>query len=294
MNMNKATSYYDAVRYSQPGGFFRPFWHEAAKHLYRLLFDTKYRRYFWLVAKYGATPRYHQREISVHGWKLLIPDIASFFTAYREIFVEEIYAFPSQRPDPHILDCGANIGISVLYFKQKYPQARIIAYEADPGIFAVLQQNIKGNGITDVELHNKAVWSSETNVQFNVEGADGGRIGRESGGNSVFVPTVGLASLVRDRSFDFVKIDIEGAEVEVLRDGDAYLDRLQYVFVEFHSFIDRQQELGSLINGFERHGFRVHVHPPFIAKSPFLGIAGHDGMDMQLNLFFWKDEHGAS
>ena len=277
-----------------PSGFAGPFWSGAAKHLYRLLFEPEYRRYYLLFLQYGGTPRYHKRVICVHGWKLIVPDVASFFSAYREIFLEEIYAFPAERINPVILDCGANIGLSVLYFKNKYPQAKIIAYEADPEIFAVLQENLLTNGITDVELHNKAVWSTETTVDFTREGADGGRIDSGLGKNIVPVPAVGLASIFQNRTFDFVKIDIEGAEVEALRDGDAYLDRLHYVFVEFHSFVDRQQELGNLISKFERHGFRVHIHPPFISKKPFLGTQEQGGMDMQLNLFFWKRIHEAS
>lgn len=271
-----------------PGGFVKPFWHEAAKHLYKFLFDVEYRRFFWLVAKYGRTPRYRQRVIRVQGWKLIVPDVASFFSAYREIFVEQIYAFPSADKAPAILDCGANIGVSILYFKKIYPGAKVIAYEADPTVFAFLQANMQNNGITGVELHNLAIWSKETTVEFNVEGADGGRIRISSDKNTVAVPTTSLTSIIQNRHFDFIKIDIEGAETEALKSCEQHISSTPYIFIEFHSFTNKKQELGRLIDDFERQGFRVHIHPQFMQKKPFLGIQSNYGMDMQLNLFFWK------
>lgn len=275
-------------------GLLKPLFYEPLKHIYRLIFDPEYRRYSWLATRYGGTHRYVQRIIRVHGWKLIVPDVASFLSAYKEIFVEEIYAFPSNNGLPVILDCGANIGLSVLYFKKKYPHAKVFAYEADPEIFEMLKHNIYNNGITDVEIVNKAVWSSETVVEFSIEGADGGRINMGSDKRLVKVPAVALFSILKNKHFDFVKVDIEGAEFEALKGCDDLLSNLKYAFVEFHSFMNKKQELGSLIFLFESKGFRVHVHPPFIAKKPFLGIQGVNGMDMQLNLFFWKRENEVS
>lgn len=272
-------------------GIFSGFLIGAARHLYRLFREPEYRRYCWLVTRYGMISRYRQRTVYVHGWKLIVPDVASFLSAYKEIFVEEIYAFRADSEYPIILDCGANIGLSVLYFKKKYPTSKVIAYEADPKIFNILKNNIYNNGITGVEIINMAIWSSGTIVDFSVEGADGGRINTESDKNIIKVPAVSLFSILKETQFDFVKVDIEGAEFEALKGCDELLNNLKYVFIEFHSFVNKKQELGSLIFLFERKGFRVHVHPPFTAKKPFLGIQGVNGMDMQLNLFFWKHDN---
>lgn len=272
-------------------GIIKPFLCAALIHLYRLVFEPKYRSYCWLVTRYGRTPRFQQRIIKLHDLNLTVPDVASFLSAYREIFVEEIYAFNADSSAPFILDCGANIGLSILYYKQKFPRAQVVAYEADPQIFSILEHNVRSNGIDGVELHNLAVWSSETFVEFSVEGADAGRINTGDDANIIRVPTVSLSSLIRERSYEFVKIDIEGAELEALKDCDDYLANHKYFFVEFHSFKDKKQGLGELILPFERSGFRVHVHPPLTAKQPFLGIKGYLGMDMQLNLFFWRDKN---
>jgi len=286
--------WYSAITSLDPVGFIRPFWRDAAKNLYRVLTEKEYRRYLWLVLRYGRTPRYIQRTVSVGVWKLTVPDMASFFSAYREIFVEEIYAFPSTNGEPVVLDCGANIGLSVLYVKKTYPRATVVAYEADPAIFRVLKQNMESNGIAGVELHNKAVWSDAGTIDFSVEGADGGRINVGQDKNIVSVPAVRLASILENRRFEFIKLDIEGAEVNALRGCEPHLNRADYYFIEFHSFSHRKQELGWMIDIFERSGYRVHIHPPFIAKRPFYGIQAVYGMDMQLNLFFWKDGNETS
>jgi FkbM family methyltransferase len=275
----------------KPYGFMKPFWFEPAKHIYRLLFDDEYRRYSWLLIKYGRTPRYRQRIVRLGDLRLTVPDMASFFSAYKEIFVENIYEFPSTTEAPVILDCGANIGLSILYFKKRYPKSKVVAYEADPNIFKILQMNLQINNITNIELHNEAVWSSQSTIEFSREGADGGRIKIGLDRNITKVPAVSLISILQSRRFEFIKIDIEGAETDSLRGCEKYLKDVDYVFVEFHSFMNKKQGLGELISAFELLGFRVYVHLQFSQKRPFCEIRNNLGMDMQLNLFFIKDHH---
>lgn len=215
--------------------------------------------------------------------------MASFLSAFREIFVEEIYSFASTNKDPKILDCGANIGLSVLYFKERFPDSKLTVFEADPSIFETLKENITTNGLKDVELINKAVWSENTVLEFSIEGADGGRVNVANDGNLIRVPAISLSSILKNDVYDFIKIDIEGAELEALRGCRAELARQNLVFVEFHSFKSRQQGLSVILSEFECAGYRLHVHPPYTCARPFLGIEDRNGMDMQLNLFFWKD-----
>ena len=133
-----------------------------------------------------------------------------------------------------ILDCGSNVGISALYFKSIFPQARITCFEADPAIAEILKRNLKSNGAADVVVHQKAVWTHSNGVSFGAEGADGGSV--QDGGNTVFVPSVRFKEILQqfDR-VDLLKVDIEGAEVEVLSDCSEELHRVKYLYVEYHS-----------------------------------------------------------
>src|SRR5215203_7438092 len=69
---------------------------------------------------------------------------------YQELFVNEIYKFKADTSTPVIIDCGANIGLSILYFKKIYKQAQIEAFEPDGKNFELLVQNCNINGLQQV------------------------------------------------------------------------------------------------------------------------------------------------
>src|SRR5690606_29753371 len=64
------------------------------------------------------------------GNKLMYVNGFDLLHSLKEIFVEEVYKV-QLRPNPLIIDCGANIGLSVIYFKRHFPDARVIAFEPD-------------------------------------------------------------------------------------------------------------------------------------------------------------------
>src|ERR1700736_4768148 len=99
---------------------------------------------------------YHSLQITFAGRPIQVADADSFLGSYKEIFFDKVYAFPSVTPRPLIIDGGANIGLATLFFKRIYPQSRVIAFEADPAIFALLEQNIDSFRLSDVRLVNAA------------------------------------------------------------------------------------------------------------------------------------------
>ncbi|HEX4602645.1 MAG TPA: hypothetical protein VH724_01505, partial [Candidatus Angelobacter sp.] len=72
------------------------------------------------------------------GWKIKFLGRPALVMLYSEIFARESYWFTSNKPNPVILDCGANIGMATLYFKWLYPLAQITAFEPDPTTFNAL------------------------------------------------------------------------------------------------------------------------------------------------------------
>lgn len=266
----------------------RPFVHDPIKHLLSLIFNKNYRSYAILCLFLASKNRYNPAKIKVNGLNFLAVDVTSFLSAFKSIFVNQIYCFSHKSESaPHILDCGANIGVSVLYFKKLFPDCKIIAYEADPQIFSFLSSNLQLNNVEGVELHNKAIWSSETSLSFKQEGADAGHISSSSHGD-ITIPTVSLRSLLNNNHFDLVKIDIEGAEYEALKGCSDVLRKAERYFVEYHSFADQKQDLGDLVNLFVNNGFRTHIHTEHFSIQPFIKKHIHYGMDLQLNLYFDK------
>ncbi|HQC39363.1 MAG TPA: FkbM family methyltransferase, partial [Candidatus Dojkabacteria bacterium] len=79
----------------------------------------------------------------------------------KEIFGDEIYRIDIEKKNPLIFDVGSHIGLSILYFKKKYPTSTILGFEPNPNVFPFLEENINGNNIKNVTLYNLALSSKE-------------------------------------------------------------------------------------------------------------------------------------
>lgn len=266
----------------------RPLYHGPLKHLQMLLKHQDYRRMCRVLSRYQPVPPRTETRVKMHGWNLLVPDVPSLLSAYRAIFRDRVYDFVPRNDPPRIIDCGANIGLSVLYFKRRFPRARITAFEADPGIFRYLEQNLRENGAGDVELVNKAVWPSEMTVSFSPDGADAGRVDANSSDAAALqVPAVRLRPWLEPGPVDFLKVDIEGAEVEVILGCGEMLGVVDSMYIEYHSIIGHPQRLGEMLQTCERAGFRVYLDSCNPLPAPFRdgGVPTYAGMDVQLHVF---------
>ena len=249
-----------------------------AKHLIRLARDPEYRTFCRLEASLGRMPRFRETRARVHGLNLAIPDPASFLISYREMFVDRTLAFPWLGGEPRILDLGSNIGLSVLAFKRAFPRALVTAVEPDPRLFEILTRNVHGNGFTDVTLLQKAAWREATRLRFVPDGADGGRAiaplapAPESGPTArmLEVDAIDIPALLREEPYDFVKIDIEGAERAVIPASAGALGKVSFIFVEYHGTSTENSALASVVDPLERAGFRIQVHTVRSPAHPFL------------------------
>jgi len=229
-------------------------------------------------------PRYELCTVELAGGEFRLPDGASFYASHGEIFRDEIYRFPATDRAPRIVDCGANCGIGVVYFKSLYPQARIIAVEADPEIFELLKWNVARRGYADVALLNKAVAVGSEPVTFHRDGADAGRIHRlDRAKGQCTVPVVELDELLRE-PVDLLKIDIEGAETGVVC-ACTRLDAAEHVFLEYHSFADAPQSLHQVLDKLATSGFRYYLRTQFCPQRPLVEDDCYLGMDLQVNVF---------
>src|SRR4051812_5110722 len=99
-----------------------------------------------------ATPRHLPGQLELEGFRIQYVDLMSVFMEYKDIFGQEIYGFEASGPQPRVIDGGGYIGMSVLYFKLRYPGARVTCFEPDAEIFRLLERNIHDNELEDVEL----------------------------------------------------------------------------------------------------------------------------------------------
>jgi FkbM family methyltransferase len=255
------------------------------RHMQRLLFNSEFRDYQLVRAGVQRMPRFQEVQVRLGGFDLLAPDAASLLSSWEEIFIKQVYDFPFAGPMPRILDLGANIGLSLLYFKRHYPQAEITAFEADPEIFRYLERNLRINGACDaVTLVNRAVWDRNEELQFWSEGADGGRIEKSSGKPTRTLQAVDIANALKGQAFDFIKMDIEGAEARVLPRCAELLRTPKALFIEYHSRPGEPEALPDILALLREAGFRVQLVPLYQNPNPFRPQVAN-GFDQQLNLF---------
>lgn len=236
------------------------------------------------------TERFKENDINISGLHLKYVDSASFCFIYEELFKKEIYKFKADNDTPYIIDAGANIGLGIIYFKKLFPKAEIIAFEPDGKVFDILEHNINTLGFKNITLIKKALWNDITTLNFYSEGADGGRVALNSDTEKIIeITTDRLSAYLINKTVDFLKMDIEGSEYIVLEESKDYLKNVKNIFVEYHSFIGKEQYLPELLALLKNAGFRLNINVPGLAsQTPFVSINTHSGMDMQLNIYGYR------
>lgn len=249
--------------------------------------------YFWYNSfqrMFLDTKEKQEGEISLFNKKFYYHYGLAFYETYIEIFENKIYEFRNSNLKPVIIDCGANMGLSVLYFSKEYPNAEIIAFEPDISVIPFLEKNIQSQDIKNIDLHKKAIWIEETELMFYTDNGLGGRINKEYK-NQIpkSIKSVRLRNFL-NRPIDMLKIDIEGPEYIILKDCEDLLFNVDHIFIEYHSFFDEEQHLDDLLNILKRQGFRYHLKESFSRDRPFKdnGLV-NEKFDMAINVFAYKN-----
>ncbi len=216
-------------------------------------------------------------------FRVEINDARNFYILYKDVFVRRIYHFDADRSDPFILDCGSNIGVSILYFKHLYPQARVVGFEPDSRVFPYLAKNMESNGLQGIRLIQAALSSNEGLVEFFSDGKYGSGLAEqvvadgEPGWTRSQVPSMRLRHYLNE-PVDFLKMNIEGAEYEVLKDSEEMLHRVKEMVIEYHHLPGLPRTLHKILEILHRQGFEYLINdfdsetngivaPPFTLAS---------------------------
>lgn len=196
---------------------------------------------------------------------VVINDGWNFYAISKDIFTRRIYHFESRRPDPLILDCGSNIGGAILYYKQVYPHARIVGFEPDPAIFPYLEENVALNRLTDVKLVRAALAPAQRTLTFYSDRKSGSflahnRSCRPMDGWTIYeVPCVRLRDYLTE-PVDFLKMNIEGAEWEVLADSKDRLHHVRQMVLEYHHLPGLPRTLHHILALLDSQGFEYLIN----------------------------------
>ena len=158
--------------------------------------------------------------------------------AYQQVLLEQQYAIDLPVSPSVIVDAGANVGTTSIYFAHRYPKARIIAIEAEASNFALLSRNVQPYArITPIHA---ALWSQDGEMSLSLPEADTGSFEKWAffvhEGPGVPVRTISMRSVMNEMkitSIDVLKVDIEGAEKEVFESCD-WIDAVGCVMIELH------------------------------------------------------------
>ena len=159
-----------------------------------------------------------------------------------EIFVAQVYKSPISVETgsfKQIVDLGANVGFSGIYFANKYPQARIIAFEPHPQHVQKATYNLALNGsLQRFDLVCGAASSRTQEAFLTNEGVCSTVISERLSG-AIPIRLVDVFEYLKEISIDILKIDIEGGEFSLLE--DYRFDKLQarIIVLEYHILPDR-------------------------------------------------------
>lgn len=242
-----------------------------------------------LLRKAQKFPRYTPVHISPAGLKLHVADLLSVAYQLKEYFFEEEFLLPFPKDSKlKIYDLGANMGIASLYFKKKFPNSEIVAYEADPAICKYLHENIRQNlneqQAKDITINCQAVWIEDGQVEFEEEGADAGSVvsGLATGKK---IPAVNFRRVIEQESIiDFIKMDIEGAEHEVIKAMGASLKKIKSLFIEFHFKEEGKQELDVLLKTLVDYNFQYYLKTGYPVERPFVKVL-EKSMSHQISIY---------
>jgi FkbM family methyltransferase len=115
-----------------------------------------------------------------------------------------------------IVDCGAYKGSFATYMAKKLPQSKIIAFEPNEHLYKEMVRNIKLNELKNVIPVKKAIWSENKKISFAVSDTTS-KISKNS---DSFVDAVRLPDELKKlgiKRVNFIKADIEGAEIEMVK-----------------------------------------------------------------------------
>ncbi|HEY5462284.1 MAG TPA: FkbM family methyltransferase [Hanamia sp.] len=243
----------------------------------------------WFSLKYLK----HIPADKIHSHKLL--NHQTFFCGgqeylhgLREIFLEGVYN-QNLPKNSYILDCGAHIGLSVIYLKSICPTANIVCFEPDAKNFDLLQKNISSHKLKNVDAQKEAVWIENTTLNFIQDGNMGSKIGEANLSHSVTVKATRLKDYL-DKKVDFLKMDIEGAEYKVLKDISGSLGNVNKMFIEYHGTFEQNNELLEILDMVSKAGFKFYIkEAASVYDQPFLPKTSSGEYDLQLNMFCFKN-----
>jgi len=192
-------------------------------------------------------------------------DARAYLDAYDAWFMRHAYRFRATSDQPLVIDANADIGLGVLYVKCLYPRSRILALEADPAAFGILERNRRTYGLEDVELVHDALGGDVATraLSGRLQGGDGKDAPAAAG--RPFAPATGGGS--PGELIDLLRLRVDAAQPGIVRELPALLAHAESVAVDYYARAGEPQDLSAVFAVVQGAGFRIAVQSPDSAKE---------------------------
>jgi FkbM family methyltransferase len=197
-----------------------------------------------------------------------------------QVFLDHEYHVEPIAPESirYIVDLGSNIGVTAMFWAQRYPEARMVLVEPDPDNFSLLQRNTAAFQHRCV-LFNAAVSDQRGQTSFFRSDREYGHsmLKTDDSVSEMQVKTLTVSDLLSEAGFprvDLLKMDIEGGEQIVMPTIATWKHAPRYLIAELHppydmdAFTNHCRTAGLRTTQSPSEGFRCNL--PFAARSPVL------------------------
>jgi len=154
------------------------------------------------------------------------------------------------RPGYCVLDCGAHHGMMTILFSHFCTTTgHVIAVEALPANAKVIRQNVELNSLKNIEVHPVALWNEPGFLQFHMQSGNVRCVDRVNARTNVLSANT-IDAIAAGRRIDFLKLDVEGSDLQALEGAKATLLQRPIVVIEFHCFTfkDRRDTVSAMLN----------------------------------------------
>lgn len=189
----------------------------------------------YLKFKFGRTSSLN---LMGYEYPIRMRPTATDKTTFREIFLKREYdiALPPALKVQYIIDAGANIGFTSVFFANKYRGTTIISIEPDEENFTVLAENVRA--YPGIKPLRTALWYKADTLNIIDAGLGKRGLMTEASANGGGLTSVSIPEIIARYGLpriDILKMDIEGSEKEVFSENyDSWLPVTNCVIIELH------------------------------------------------------------
>ena len=186
-----------------------------------------------------------------YGIRMEYPDELIWVNQIMEIFGQDCYGVNGLPEKCYVIDGGANIGSFSLYLKWLRPKANVVAVEPSSENLKYLRGNLAKNGAGDVEILPMALAGKSGTTSIGGTASDAMRTGHRG---LEHVEAISLKDIIQ-MPVDLLKLDIEGAEYDVICSSDDILSLVRRVVIEYHLYDGQVSQLPEILASLRDQAF---------------------------------------